>query len=504
MSATAADALAGVPRAWLDLPPEARAVAAARALLRANQRSRMSYFYPDEGPLRRELYPKHIRYFEAGGAHRQRAAISGNRTGKSDGLGAYETTVHLTGDYPAWWPGRRFTRPIKAWACGETSKTVREIVQSKLLGIPGNFGTGMIPGDCILRTTPHTGVPDAVDKVEVRHASGGVSVLMFKSYEQGREAFEGDEQDFIWLDEKFPLDVYVECLTRTMTTGGLLSCTFTPTDGLTPGVLQFMPGGRLPTDGIRHVTVIGWDDCPHLTEAAKAELRATYPAHEIKARTLGIPHMGSGGVFASVPEESIRWKRTEIPKHWPRICGIDFGWDHPTAAAWIAWDRDADVIYVYDCYRVRQQTPIVHAAAIRSRGPWIPVAWPADGLQTEKGSGIQLSEQYRGAGLNMTSEPARLPETMIETETNVSRVSVEAGVMEMLTRMETGRLKIAEELDELWEEYRMYHRKDGKIVKVNDDIISALRYSVVSLRFASVEKRVSSVLSNRPPPDWRA
>ena len=59
--------------------------------------------------------------------------------------------------------------------------------------------------------------------------------------------------------------------------------------------------------------------------------------------------------------------------------------------------------------------------------------------------------------------------------------------MEMYTRMQTKRLKIFKNQDKLLQELRMYHRKDGKIVAINDDVISAMRYAVMSLRKARVK-----------------
>jgi phage terminase large subunit-like protein len=166
--------------------------------------------------------------------------MAANRVGKTE-AGAYETALHLTGAYPDWWPGKRFDRGIKAWAAGDTSKSVREIVQEKLLGKPGQLGTGMIPGDSIVHTTAKAGVSGAIDTVWVRHASGENSHLVLKSYDQRRESFQGSEQSFIWLDEESPLDIYTECLLRTMTTGGLILLTFTPLQGLSEVVLSFMP-----------------------------------------------------------------------------------------------------------------------------------------------------------------------------------------------------------------------------------------------------------------------
>lgn len=492
-----------LPTALASLSPKRLELALTREKLLRIERQKFKTYYPETGPLRRELYPKHMAFFAAGATFRQRAAIAGNRVGKSEGIGGYELTLHLTGRYPEWWTGRRFSRPVKAWACGETSKTVREIVQQKLFGPVNKIGTGLIPFDAIVRKTPQHGIPDAIETAEVAHVSGGVSRVVLKSYEQGREAFEGDEQDVIWLDEKYPIDIYTECLTRTMTTRGIIICTFTPTDGLTEGVLQFMPAGQMPKDGIHFVVQIGWDEVPHLTEQAKAELRASYPAHELKARTLGIPQLGSGAVFGSVEEKSISWEAKPIPAHWPRLCCMDFGWDHPTAAAWLAWDLDTDTIYVYDAHRASHTLPAVHASTVRTRGAWIPVAWPKDILQTEKGTGEQLAELYRKEGLNMLPEHARFEETGTPTESETSRVSVEAGLMEMLQRMQSGRFKVAAHLGDFWEEFRLYHRKNGKLIKVGEDLISAVRYGVMMLRFAITEPRPKVLRRAVAADSWR-
>jgi phage terminase large subunit-like protein len=192
------------------------------------------------GPLRRELYPKHLEFFAAGGAFRERCFLAANRIGKTEGVGAYETTLHLTGQYPKWWRGRRFDKAISAWVAGKDSKTVREILQLKLLGPNGSFGTGMIPADAILATSPKPGVPDAVETILVQHSCGDKSRLMFKSYDQGRDSFVGTEQDVVWLDEECVRDIYVECLTRTMTTNGLIILTFTPLLGMTDIVKDFL------------------------------------------------------------------------------------------------------------------------------------------------------------------------------------------------------------------------------------------------------------------------
>lgn len=213
---------------------------------RRNRGRKLFGYYPDTGPLRRELYPKHTEFFRSGTEHRERLMLAANRVGKSEGVGGYELTLHLTGLYPEWWQGRRFDKPIRSWAAGDTSKTVREIIQEKMLGAVGDYGTGLIPRDNLLRTTSKQGVSDAVDTVWIKHKTGGTSLLTLKSYDQRREAFQGTEQDVIWLDEECPMDIYTECLLRTMTTNGLLMLTFTPLSGLTECVLNFLPGGKIP------------------------------------------------------------------------------------------------------------------------------------------------------------------------------------------------------------------------------------------------------------------
>lgn len=217
------------------------------------------------------------------------------------------------------------------------------------------------------------------------------------------------------------------------------------------------------------------DDAEHYTPEQREAIVAAYPAHEREARAKGIPVLGSGRIFP-IEEERIAIDPVPIPTHWARINGLDFGWDHPFAAASIAWDRDADVIYVTQGYREREQTPVIHTASIRPWGAWIPCAWPHDGYQHDKGSGEQLAAQYREQGLNVLVEHATHED---------GGNGVEAGLMEMLDRMRTGRLKVFRTLTEWFEEFRLYHRKDGKVVKLRDDLLSATRYAIMMKRFAT-------------------
>lgn len=254
----------------------------------------------------------------------------------------------------------------------------------------------------------------------------------------------------------------------------------------------------------RYMVMAGWDDVPHLDADTKRKLLESTPVHLRDARSKGIPVLGSGRIFP-VAEELIRIDPFPIPKHWRRICAIDFGWDHPFAAVWLALDPDTGSKYVYDCYRIRESTPVIHAAAIKPKGEWIPVAWPHDGLNHEKGTGIVLKQQYEDQGLNMLEERAQFVDEGTDGETVVARTSVEAGLLGMLDEMQTGQFKVFSTLSMWFEEFRMYHRKDGKVVKLMDDLMSATRYGWMTIDEHGIVEPLAtrSTMGNRPSPSWR-
>lgn len=410
--------------------------------------------------------------------------MAGNQLGKTLS-GAAEAAMHLTGQYPGWWDGKRFDRPITMLAGSESYELTRDGIQRLMIGPPMSdeqWGTGYVPKLSIVDHTRRSGVSGALDTVTVKHASGGTSTLLFKAYEQGRGKWQANTVDYVWFDEEPPEDVYFEGITRTNATRGLIAVTFTPLKGMSTVVARYL----LEQSPDRAVVTMTIDDAEHYTPEDRAKIIASYPPHEREARTNGIPSLGSGRIFP-VEEERIRVEPFVIPKHWPQIGGLDFGWDHPTAAACLAWDRDADVIYLTKGYRQREATPVIHAAAVKPWGEWLPWSWPHDG-NNDVAAGTNLATQYRQQGLNMLPERATF-----EDGTN----GVEAGIMEMLDRMQTGRFKVFSTVGEFFEEMRLYHRKDGKVVKERDDLISAARYALMMKRNAETEPSGSFVMPER-------
>ncbi len=272
------------------------------------RRSPLRTLFPDAGLLRRELYPKHLEFFERGQSFKERLFMAANRVGKTV-AGAFETTCHLTGLYPHWWQGYRFPKAIDAWACGTDSKTTKEVVQSILLG----DSEGMIPRELIVHRTAARGLADSVETVWVQHVSGARSKLTLKTYEQGRRSFEGAAKHFIWCDEEPPMDVYTEMMYRLLTTKGIAFTTFTPLLGRSEVVNSFYDlTDQERIEKSKCVIQAGWAHVPHLDENEKRRLIAGTPAYQIKARTEGEPSLGKGAIYP-FPEDQIavRFARPE-------------------------------------------------------------------------------------------------------------------------------------------------------------------------------------------------
>ena len=434
-------------------------------------------------------YPYQLKFHESGAGANQRLLMAANRIGKSY-CGSMELSYHLTGLYPKWWKGREYRQPIVAWAGGVSNETTRDIVQFELLGSPDDpeaFGSGTIPKNYIVKTERKPGVPNAKSVALIKHVSGGNSSLFFKAYEMGVEKWQGRSVDCIWLDEEPSRDIYSQAVTRTLDRKGMVYMTFTPEAGMTETVASFMNNLK-PGQALINAT---WDDASekitteggkpgHLNELVMEQILSSYSPHEREMRRYGRPSIGSGLIFP-IMEEKIMTDPIQIEDHWPRIAAIDFGWDHPTAIVWGAIDRDEDVFYVYDCYRMSKASPAVHAQAIRGRPNFIPIAYPHDGNRRDSMGNPGLADQYRNLGCNVLLDHFTNPAALGQ---NKGGNSIEEGLMAMIQAMENDKFKVFSTLSDWWEEFRMYHRKGGKVVPIRDDLMSATRYAFQSQRFA--------------------
>lgn len=400
------------------------------------------------------------------------AGVVHHNSGKTI-AGSYEMVCHLTGDYPEWWPGHKFHRAVSAVVAGDTKETVRDITQVKLLGKPGFLGTGIIPGDRIKKVMYRPNTGGAVDWVQVYNKHGGWSTLSFKSYDQGRRSFQGTERDVQWLDEEPPLDIFEECVHRMRGSArdGLLYLTFTPLQGVTDVVRLFLPqlGESSATtrqaNAKRAVVFCALRDIPHMSDEERRTLIANTAAHMRQAREFGIPTAGRGKVY-TVEEDAFTVSPFPIPPHWPRVYGADFGFGKVedisgTGVVWGAYDRDSDVLYLYDEYFRSEAPPPMHASAIKARGDWIPGVGDYAGSNLE---GEKTLDIYRELGLKLT--PADK--------------AVASGLQVVTTLLNEGRLRVFSTLQHWLQEYRLYSYDDnGKIIKKRDHLMDATRYLAV-------------------------
>jgi phage terminase large subunit-like protein len=477
--------------AKLDARSMQRAIKILKMMDAAEAESGGSKWFPSSGMYSIWNLPKHKAFFDAGFEYPERLFMAGNRVGKSL-AGAYELTCHLTGVYPDWWEGRKFDRPIQAWAAGKDARAVRDTAQRELLGPVGEWGTGMLPAHTLGKAFALQGTPQAIDILKVKHISGGWSELGFKNYQQDIGSFMGTSRDVIWLDEECPLDIYNECNIRLATSEGMMLVTFTPLDGLTRMVVNFCKRadflvGSKPIVAVeteesardedgegeylvgrstpKAVVQAGWDDAPWLTESIKARLLEDTPLHLRKARSTGEPAMGSGNVYP-VPIEDILIEPFAIPEAWPRMFALDVGWNR-TAALWGALDPATDTLYIYDEHYLGQEIPAVHGYAIKSRGEWIHgVIDPAARGRSQR-DGERLIDDYKELGLILFKADNE----------------VESGLQNTLQRLVSRRIKVFKTCINFQKEYLLYRRdKNGKVVKEDDHLMDCLRYIVNNMK----------------------
>jgi phage terminase large subunit-like protein len=441
----------------------------------------MDYFTP---------YPKQLQFFEASNRHREVGFFAGTQLGKSE-AGGFMMAAHLTGDYPAWYSGWKSDRPIHGLCVGENLKMVRDISQKKLCGEPGvveAFGSGMIPRSAFVGDpTLARGESNAFDSIKVRHRSGGISTCLFRTYQSGAMSLQGLTLDVVWMDEE-PADyaVYSECLARVTATGGRLFITFTPLRGMSDISARY----RNEFSPDRTFVQMGIDDVPpagHIKPEDRASIIAGYPAHEREARSRGEPMLGSGRIYLTPEPEIIEdTNPLEFTKitHWRWGCGIDIGLDHPFGYALMCWDTDQDVLHIVAELRMTGATPGVHYSEIRAlehrifnRYMNFPCAWPHDAGSRDKGSGEPIMHLYKRYGLRMLHEHATHKDLK-----GAQAISLEGGVAEIDARERAGKWKVQRSCVFYLEERRLYHRKDGEIIKLRDDVLAAARYAAMMKR----------------------
>jgi phage terminase large subunit-like protein len=443
---------------------------------------RIDFLFPDDGPLRRDLYGETVNFFNSTKTFMESFILGGNRTGKTE-AGAYLAALFATGDYPSWWEGRRFDGATSGVVAGKDGKTVRDSVQIKLIGFPEReMGTGLIPRDRLIigECKKAMGTPNLYDTLMVKHVSGDNSIINLKSYDSGRTAFEATKRHYVWEDEEAPIDIHRENVQRVFDYMGVVFNTYTPMKGQTELTLDLTKRANGQDPSV-YKGVLTWDNVPHITPEKIEIYKGRFPAHEMKARRWGIPKMGSGAIFTTDFDEVLSCKPFKIPDFWPRAYGMDFGWSpHPTAVVWGAWDRENDIVYLYSEHRMKEELPAIHASAIDMRGKWI--RGNSETAGTNASDGKRMIDIYKGLGLKLIK---------------ANKQDQESNIYRMRQRVETGHLKVFNTLQMWREEYESYHRNEGKIDKSFDDLMDATLYLLSNMTTFKTKpvKRSSSRVS---------
>ena len=434
---------------------------------------------------------KHQIEFFATGDYDRRGILAANRVGKTTST-CYETAMHLTGLYPDWWEGHRFTTPITAMVAGEGWSQVALVLQNELLGtqdvkLQDNLGTGAIPRNHIIVDTMRNDGANCIG-VEIKHVSGARSYLLFANYTQEVRQLQGFKLNLAVFDEQPPDDFFSEIVTRTATTQGKVLCSFTPLKGLNGLVSKFW-NKESGYDYIR----VSWDDVPEydpwgdpfLLMETRKQLERDYLPHERDARIAGKPVMGKGAVF-QIRDWPI-YKTAEINflqmPNIHRVIALDLGLvNDKTVISLIYYDPYERTAYLHKQIIVQGVDEAVPQQYInhllRPEVFGTPIVLPPDantaGRYTMSSSSIrELFENYE---LNVVEKPIMNPPNSEGKVTNHKSY----GINIMRQMLEVGSLKINENCTHFITEAQNYFVDEKGRFSDPDDCIDSARYGILA------------------------
>jgi len=433
----------------------------------------------------------HQKKFFITGASERRGILAANRIGKTVST-CYETAMHLTGLYPDWWEGHRFTNPITAMVAGEGWSQVALVLQNELLGtqdvkITENLGTGAIPRSSIVTDTMRNDGANCIG-CEIRHISGGNSYLLFANYTQEVRQMQGFRLDLAVFDEQPPDDFFSEIVTRTATTQGKVLCSFTPLKGLNGLVSKFWN----KETGYEFIRV-SWDDVPEmdpwgqpfLLNETRRQLERDYLPHEREARIAGKPVMGKGAVFSIANWPTYKTGEIDFLRmpRIQRVIALDLGLvNDKTVISLMYWEPHERIAYLHRQIIVQGIEEAVPTQYInhllRPEVFGCPIVLPADastaGRYTMSANSIrELFEQYE---LNVYEKAIMNPPDSQGRTTNHKSY----GINQMRQMLEVGSLMVNENCTQFLSEAGNYYVDEKGRFSDPDDCIDSARYALMA------------------------
>jgi len=444
------------------------------------QYNQLKYFRPFEH--QRKFFETHL--------SDRRGILAANRIGKTVST-CYETACHLTGQYPDWWSGYRFDKPITAMVAGEGWSQVAMVLQNELLGtqdvkIRDAIGTGAIPKACIITETMRSDGANCMG-VEIRHTSGGKSYLLFANYTQEVRQMQGFKLNLAVFDEQPPDDFFSEIVTRTATTQGKILCSFTPLKGLNGLVSKFW-NKEEGYDFIR----VAWDDVPEydpwgepfLLKSTRLQLERDYLPHEREARIAGKPVMGQGAVFQirSWPTYKTGDYDFREMRNIHRIIALDLGLvNDKTVISLMYWNPHERTAWLHRqiCVTgIEEANPANYISHLmRPEVFGTPIVLPPDagtaGRYTMSALSIrELFEQYE---LNVWERPIMNPPDSQGRTTNHKAF----GINMMRQMLEAGTFMVNENCVDFLREAQNYYVDPQGRFSDPDDCIDSARYALL-------------------------
>lgn len=463
--------------------------------------NKLAYFKP---------YPYQMEWIEASKNYRQRYLSAANRIGKTH-TASFELAAQITGLFPEWWPGRKmeFKEPATFWAIGVSQESVNGVLMKELLGVSDcrnleGLGSGAIPKECI---NAYSMVKDGSRclQVRIKHVNGFENTLHFFASTQDESVFYGASVHYVLMDEQFKneTELYAQALTRTATTSGMVSVTATPELGASPLWLKFSEDDS----GKLYFQVATWDDAPHLTPEAKAELLAGYPEYQRDMRSKGVPVLGEGAVYPYNEEEiSGKLKIAEInanPFAYKLLWACDFGYSSnssadPSVLILLAYHIETDTIYLIDewnskrdAFNNRLAHMPVHMAEIikESPFPYAPLICPHDGKKQLDGAGTNATRisEFKKYNINVLPQVFEIPFQLTTGSFDAPKHprSLHWTIQYINRLFSDDKLKIdRDKMKNLMKEFRTYQWKEnGNPVDKNNHHLDAMRYGAVSIKY---------------------
>lgn len=261
-----------------------------------------------------------------------RVLFWGNRVGKTEGC-AQEVARYVLNEHPT----RQVFPPIEVWCACPSYDLQKETSQKKL--------QTYIPEDQI----QHITYVKAGTWGEILLKNG--NKINFKSYEQGREKFQGAGKRLIWFDEEPPKDIWEECTVRAEAGVDLdIIMSMTPIKGMTWVYDDlFTKTGRADL----FISLASWDDNPYLSEKQKLQMGANLSDEAMQVRRFGKFVQRVGLVCSWWDREKNEMIYTDTPHDWAYYEVLDGGFSDPAAWLFVGVDKD-DNIHVIDGFREKE------------------------------------------------------------------------------------------------------------------------------------------------------